>query len=207
MSSEPVPVTDVTVEPTAKVASTGGTTTSIPQTAPESFTAPDAPKSPVADTVPPESTTTATPEKPSTTGNSTPEKKTVDFVEVKGDMENIINELPSIIRDTGHSEMWGVELVADIENVPTTIVLEKFLRANNRSVAEAIVQLKKALKWRKEMNPIKLLADVDFDQSKFGNLGYVTAYPQPNGKVKEIVTWNIYGAVKDKKATFGNVEE
>jgi hypothetical protein len=212
MSSEPVPVSDVAVKPkaieaAAKAASTETTTTNVPPTAPESSPAPDAPKSPITDSVPHESVTTATPEKASATGISTPEKKTVDFVEVKGAMENIINELPSIIKDTAHSEIWGVELVPDINNVPTTVVLEKFLRANNRNVAEAIVQLKKALKWRKEMNPIELLANVEFDESRFGNLGYVTVYPQPDGKVKEIVTWNIYGAVKDKKATFGNVEE
>jgi hypothetical protein len=211
MSSEPVPVAPVAVEAkavdsTSKAASTDPTANE-PPTAPESSPAPDAPKSPAADPVSPPSNTLTTPEKPSTTETSTPEKKTVDFVEVKGAMENMLNELPSIIKDTEQSEMWGVELTADINHVPTTIVLEKFLRANNRNVAEAIVQLKKALKWRKEMNPRKLLTDVEFDKSKFGDLGYVTVYPQPEGKVKEIVTWNIYGAVKDKKATFGNVDE
>lgn len=35
----------------------------------------------------------------------------------------------------------------------------------------------------------------------------VTIYNGESGQRKEIVTWNIYGAVKDNKATFGNVEE
>ncbi|EHK97965.1 putative Phosphatidylinositol transfer protein sfh5 [Glarea lozoyensis 74030] len=211
MRSEPVSVAPVAVDPkavdaTSKAASTDPTSNE-PSTAPESLPAPDAPKSPAADSVSPPSNTLTTPEKSSKTETSTPEKKTVDFVEVKGAMENMLNELPSLIKDTEQSEMWGVELTADINHVPTTIVLEKFLRANNKNVAEAIVQLKKALKWRKEMNPRKLLTDVEFDTSRFGDLGYVTVYSQPEGKVKEIVTWNIYGAVKDKKATFGDVEE
>jgi hypothetical protein len=32
-------------------------------------------------------------------------------------------------------------------------------------------------------------------------------YPKTDAHEKEIITWNIYGAVKDNKATFGNVEE
>ena len=115
-------------------------------------------------------------------------------------------ELPSIIKEADQKEIWGVEL-ADETHVPTTIVLEKFLRANTKDVAKAKAQLIEALKWRKTVNPVKLLADVGFDNSKFGGLGYVTVYPKTEEHAKEIVTWNIYGAVKDNKATFGNVEE
>ena len=35
----------------------------------------------------------------------------------------------------------------------------------------------------------------------------VTIYDGKSGQKKEIVTWNIYGAVKDNKATFGDVDE
>lgn len=121
-------------------------------------------------------------------------------------LSKLFAELPSIIKDAEHNEMWGVEL-ADESHVPTTIVLEKFLRANTKDVAKAKAQLIEALKWRKAVNPAKLLADEEFDTSKFGGLGYVTVYPKSEGHAKEIVTWNIYGAVKDNKATFGNVEE
>lgn len=115
-------------------------------------------------------------------------------------LSKLFAELPSIISEAGCFEMWGVELTED-SHVPTTIVLEKFLRANNKDVAKAKAQLVEALKWRKSMQPAQLLADFQFDPAKFGGVGYVTTYG------KEIVTWNIYGAVKDNKATFGNVEE
>ncbi|KAH8805928.1 CRAL-TRIO domain-containing protein [Xylogone sp. PMI_703] len=120
-------------------------------------------------------------------------------------LDQLFAELPSIIKEAGYSEMWGVELI-DQSHVPTTIVLEKFLRANPNDVTKAKSQLIEALKWRKQLQPHKLLDETEFDGSKFGELGYVTIYTKPDG-VKEIITWNIYGTVKDKKATFGNVEE
>jgi hypothetical protein len=121
-------------------------------------------------------------------------------------LEEFFAELPAIIKEADYKEMWGVELV-DESHVPTTIVLEKFLRANTKDVPKAKAQLIEALKWRKTVDPVKLLNDTEFDPVRFGGLGYVTAYPKTDGHAKEIVTWNIYGGVKDKKATFGNVEE
>ena len=121
-------------------------------------------------------------------------------------LSTLFKELTSITEEAGHGEMWGVEL-KDASHVPTTIVLEKFLRANGKDAIKAKTQLTDALRWRKKMQPMKLLDDTEFDTSKFGDLGYVTVYPEGDGHAKEIVTWNIYGAVKDNLATFGNVEE
>lgn len=157
--------------------------------------------------VPPPASTTAA------QTSTTPEKKAVAFDGSAAEKSStsstplgkLFAELPAIIQEAGHDEMWEVKLV-DASDVPTSIVLEKFLRANNKDVAKAKAQLIKALKWRKEMQPTKLL-DVEFDAARFGGLGYVTVYPKMDSHGKEIVTWNIYGAVKDSQATFGNVEE
>lgn len=124
----------------------------------------------------------------------------------KTPLSKLFAELPSIIKDADQKEIWGVEL-SDDSHVPTSIVLEKFLRANTKDVGKAKAQLIEALKWRKTTDPRKLLDEVEFDRSKFGELGYVTVYPKSEKHGKEIVTWNIYGVVKDNKATFGNVEE
>ena len=127
---------------------------------------------------------------------------------VQTPLSHLFRELPSIIKEADYSEMWGVEL-KDVTHVPTSIVLEKFLRANvvdkKKDIAKAKAQLIEALKWRKKMEPRKLMDETEFDEAKFGNLGYVTVYGGTEGK--EIVTWNIYGGVKDIKGTFGNVEE
>lgn len=121
-------------------------------------------------------------------------------------LAKLFAELPAILKEADYGEMWEVKLL-DASDVPTSIVLEKFLRANTKDVAKAKAQLIEALKWRKTMQPVKLLEDVKFDAAKFGGLGFVTVYPKTESHSKEIVTWNIYGSVKDKQATFGNVEE
>lgn len=146
--------------------------------------------------------------------STTTEKKAVAFdgtAEEKSStpttpLAKLFAELPAIIQEAGYGEMWEVKLL-DASDIPTSIVLEKFLRANTKDVAKAKAQLTEALKWRKSMQPKKLLEDVEFDAAKFGGLGYVTVYPKTDSHAKEIVTWNIYGSVKDKQATFGNVEE
>lgn len=120
-------------------------------------------------------------------------------------LAKLFKELPDIVKESDHNEIWGVTL-ADESHVPTTIVLEKFLRANTKDVSKAKAQLIEALKWRKRMEPSKLI-EAEYDSVKFGDLGYVTAYQLPDGKGKEIITWNIYGAVKDIKATFGDIQE
>ncbi|KAG4262533.1 hypothetical protein FPRO03_10763 [Fusarium proliferatum] len=112
--------------------------------------------------------------------------------------------LEDIFTKTLHKEMWGVQLT-NIDHVPTKVVLQKFLRANNYDPVAAEKQLTQALEWRKKMNPAALVTQT-FDKSKFGDLGYVTVHKGENGN-ETIITWNIYGAVKDNKATFGNVEE
>lgn len=121
-------------------------------------------------------------------------------------LAKLFAELPSIVAEVQYKEMWGVELTKS-SDVPSSIVLEKFLRANNQDVAKAKAQLTEALKWRKEMQPQKRLAETEFSEAKFGGLGYITVYPKTESHGKEIVTWNIYGGVKDKQETFGNAEE
>ncbi|KAK2035368.1 CRAL/TRIO domain-containing protein [Colletotrichum zoysiae] len=120
-------------------------------------------------------------------------------------LASLFDKLPGILGEAKHNEMWGVQL-SDSTHVPTTVVLQKFLRANDNDVSKAADQLQKALVWRRDTNPGKLLDDVSFDKKKFGDLGYVTTHKDSQGK-DMIITWNIYGAVKDKKATFGNVDE
>jgi phosphatidylinositol transfer protein SFH5 len=141
---------------------------------------------------PTEPTTTSVPEKDITATATTP-------------LAKLFKELPAIIKEADHNEMWGVTL-GDESHIPTTIVLEKYLRANTNDVSKAKAQLTEALKWRKRMEPSKLL-EAEYDSAKFGDLGYVTTFPAAEGKSKEIITWNIYGAVKDIKATFGDVQE
>ncbi|KAF7901284.1 hypothetical protein EAF00_003505 [Botryotinia globosa] len=115
-------------------------------------------------------------------------------------------ELPAIFEAAGYNEMWGIALDPSETHVQTSIVLEKFLRANTKDVPKAKAQLIEALKWRKTMQPQKLLESTEFDKVKFGSLGYVTSYNTSDGG-KEVITWNIYGAVKSVEKTFSDVPE
>ncbi|GKZ27259.1 non-classical phosphatidylinositol transfer protein (PITP) [Aspergillus brasiliensis] len=118
-------------------------------------------------------------------------------------LSQFFDRLSAILSSTGHNEMWGVTL-KDSSDVPTVNILIKFLRANEGNVKLAEEQLTKALKWRKEMNPLAL-TEGHYSAERYGGLGYVTKYPEANGK-EVIVTWNIYGNVKSIDQTFGDVD-
>ncbi|KAH7158228.1 CRAL-TRIO domain-containing protein [Dactylonectria estremocensis] len=149
-------------------------------------------------------------EQPSEKSEETSEKKSAEKAEeavpvpAETPATKLNARLADIIATAGHSEMWGVQL-SDIEHVPTKVVLQKFLRANNNDVAAAERQLSAALQWRKKMQPASLVTQT-FDKKKFNDLGFITTHKADDGK-ETIITWNIYGSVKDNKATFGNVEE
>jgi hypothetical protein len=127
--------------------------------------------------------------------------------------------LDAILADAGHSEIWGVSLSAAAP-VPfaTTLVLQKYLRANAGNVDKAAAQLTATLKWRREFRPLHAAEHEAFDAARFGGVGYITVLendqrkddntdggdgPRPR---REVVTWNIYGAVKDLKGTFGETD-
>ncbi|KZF21195.1 CRAL/TRIO domain-containing protein [Xylona heveae TC161] len=125
-------------------------------------------------------------------------------------LKDLQSKLPKLLKEADYAEVYGVTLSAE-EPTPfsTNLILQKFLRANSNDVDKASSQLFSTLKWRKEFQPLKAKDEV-FDEERFGGLGYITVLdgvPSADGKghSKEVVTWNIYGAVKDHKATFGDL--
>ncbi|KAG9589324.1 phosphatidylinositol transfer protein SFH5, partial [Aureobasidium melanogenum] len=122
-------------------------------------------------------------------------------------------KLGDLIHEAGYAEMYGIELAAPTEEgkaapFSTLLILQKFLRANQGQVNKACEQLLGALKWRKEFKPLEVKKQV-FDKTKFQGLGYITKLknvPESPNEV-DIATFNIYGAVKDTKKTFGDLDE
>ncbi|KAI9803151.1 MAG: Non-classical phosphatidylinositol transfer protein (PITP) [Piccolia ochrophora] len=113
--------------------------------------------------------------------------------------------LAEILDDAGYSEIYAVNLsAADPVPFTTTLILQKFLRANDNHLEKAVEQLRSTLKWRKEFEPLKA-AEETYDIDTFGGLGYITGIEEGDGG-KHVVTWNIYGAAKDTKKVFGDVE-
>ncbi|KAI9062585.1 CRAL/TRIO domain-containing protein [Trametes sanguinea] len=97
--------------------------------------------------------------------------------------------------------LWGVPLSTE-PNAKASVVLAKFLRARDLDVARAAEMLVSTLEWREEFKIDEVMHE-EFDQDVFGRLGKVY------GKDKEgrPVIWNLYGAVKDMKAVFGDIQK
>ena len=116
-----------------------------------------------------------------------------------------LHELWTHAQSIEHPEVWGVVLADPATHVPSQIVFQKYLNANDGDVAKAKEQLGKTLTWRKHMQPLELLKRT-FDPAKFSGVGYVTTYDAKSG-AKEVFTWNIYGGVTNLDATFGQLDE
>ncbi|GAB1317480.1 Non-classical phosphatidylinositol transfer protein (PITP) [Madurella fahalii] len=120
-----------------------------------------------------------------------------------------IAQLWSLAQAAGHPEVWGVTLADPESHIPTRIILQKYLNANDGDLAKAKDQMTKTLQWRAKTKPLELAKKV-FSKAKFEGLGFVTTYredgsTEPEGK--EVFTWNIYGGVKSIDETFGKLEE
>ncbi|EON69626.1 hypothetical protein W97_08886 [Coniosporium apollinis CBS 100218] len=116
-------------------------------------------------------------------------------------------QLPEILQEAGYDEVYGIQLRPDTPFY--TKLMQIFLRANANDLIRAREQLVATLKWRKEFQPSRAVEEAH-SRKRIGRLGYVVeveGVPEsvtPNRK--DVVTFNIYGAVKDNKATFGDLE-
>lgn len=118
--------------------------------------------------------------------------------------------LPDLTSEASHSEVYGIPLSHE-NPFHTKLILQKFLRANANDLGKAKEQLLKTLKWRKEYDPVGAAA-ATYDKDRFEGLGYiieVEGVPGSDGARadgKDVITFNVYGAVKDNKKTFGDMD-
>ncbi|TKA76464.1 hypothetical protein B0A49_02228 [Cryomyces minteri] len=117
--------------------------------------------------------------------------------------------LPGVLDEADYNEVYGIELSCSASDAPfqTKLVLQKFLRANSDDVPQARAQLLETLKWRKSYQPL-LARDEVHSQARFRGLGYVMGLSNVPDSVntEDVATFNIYGAVKDTKLTFGDID-
>lgn len=138
--------------------------------------------------------------------------------DVKDPVSTTAGELPPLVQlwkaaeGHPHFEIWGVPLSDPERHIPTQIIFQKFLNANDGQVEKAKDQLLKTLDWRQKTQPQQLLRKM-FSKAKFDGLGYVTTYTAGDAPAvdepeqKEVFTWNLYGSVKSLDETFGNLQE
>ena len=115
-------------------------------------------------------------------------------------------EIKGILREAEYDEVYGIKLDHSGE-FHNKLILQKFLRANANDVNKARQQLLETLKWRKQFRPLACVDEVH-SRARFAGLGYVTMLDSvPNSSNKtDVVTYNIYGAVKDPKFTFEDMD-
>lgn len=119
------------------------------------------------------------------------------------------NELAALLSEESH-KIWGVTLSPDPNHFSTKLILQKFLRANKGDKEKAKKQLKETLEWRRTYFGDDGKVVGDWAGSKFEGLAYITKEAVKDAQVETketVVTWNIYGHVKDFAETFGDVEE
>ena len=159
----------------------------------------------IEDGIPPAESATPLDPEPSSTTSTTP-----TWPETPQDhpLTKFFTLVPSIIDEAAYAEVYGVTL-SPTSPFHTKLILQKFLRANQGDLEKAKQQLLETLKWRKEFDPKKAV-DETFAKERFEGLGFVMqieGVPESvNANGKDVVTFNIYGAVKDNKATFGDLE-
>ncbi|KAF3932599.1 Patellin-4 [Dactylellina cionopaga] len=143
-------------------------------------------------------------EAPAPTEPALPQLTNAQWGPVSPNLATIYRKLPEIFEQgDGYTEVYGVTLSYNAESTEpafsTLLILQKFLRANSDNMDKAVEQLIATLKWRKEKKPLDSMAAVH-DRSAFEGLGYVQVTET------DVLTWNIYGAVKDYQKTFGDLE-
>lgn len=192
------------VEPTAASqnpeASETTATTSTP--APEPIGEPTADVKPTAEAPAPAPAEIPAPAKTETSTSSEP-----SWPELKDDhpLSKLLAELPQITKDADYNEVYGIEL-GPAKPFHSKLILQKFLRANSNDLGKAKEQLLATLKWRKEFQPLKAKEE-SFEKGRFAGLGYVIKLSVPASTNKiDVATFNIYGAVKDNKAAFGDLD-
>jgi hypothetical protein len=166
----------------------------------------DKPETETSAAPPPAEEKASEPEKPAATTSSTGGPTWPEIGE-DHPISLFLKELPALLKETEHNEVYGVEL-DPAGPFHTKLILQKFLRANANDVEKAKEQLKGTLAWRKEFKPEEAVNET-FPKDRFGGLGYVIileGVPGSENK-KDVCTFNIYGAVKNNEQTFGNIDE
>jgi hypothetical protein len=140
--------------------------------------------------------------------------------ELQGDhpIITLFRKVPEVLTAAdGYDNLWGLTLVGPVSAEPssesveqptfgTALILQKFLRANGNDISKAFSQLKDTMVWRKGFFSADGESSKGWSDEKFKGIGYVTTIKHKSGKEK-VVCWNVYGATKDLKKTFGNLDE
>ncbi|BEI80383.1 hypothetical protein CcaverHIS002_0109120 [Cutaneotrichosporon cavernicola] len=110
--------------------------------------------------------------------------------------------LPAIVEASRHRLIWGVTLNPTTPTFSTMLILQKWLRSVAGDLDAAAAALESTLTWRREfgLDGAKPIWEETFEG--FDGLGYVTHLSSG-----EVVTWNLYGSIKNLGETFGDLDK
>lgn len=132
-------------------------------------------------------------------------------VEESHPLNTLHTELATLLSEEPAHKIWGITLSPEPGHFSTLLILQKFLRANKGDKEKAKKQFEDTLQWRRSYFDENGKVIGSWDKSKFEDLAYITEETVKSTgadeRKKTIVTWNIYGHVKDFAKTFGDVEE
>jgi len=147
-------------------------------------------------------------EEPVPTTTAVPSSSDPTWPETPADhpLTQLVDALPKLLEEAAYDEVYGITLSPSAP-FHTKLILQKFLRANANDITNAKSQLLDTLKWRKEFQPAKAVQET-FGK-EFADLGYILELGDMPDSTNEIdvVTFSVYGAIKNKKETFGDVEK
>ncbi|ODQ65452.1 CRAL/TRIO domain-containing protein [Nadsonia fulvescens var. elongata DSM 6958] len=144
--------------------------------------------------------------------------------EERSSFEQLVKALPSIIAEAEYSEVYGHPLDGETrineskdEDVLSPEItkellirdrlLLKFLKANLFSFEESKKQLTETLIWRKEFKPLSAAIE-ETHAADLDKLGIITTFKDPQFNNQErVVTWNLYGAVKNRQELFSRLDQ
>ncbi|KAF9479590.1 CRAL/TRIO domain-containing protein [Pholiota conissans] len=100
-------------------------------------------------------------------------------------------------------QFWGVEIHPNNPKADArvSVILMKFLRANNLHVPQTREKFIGTLRWRESFN-IPAALEEEFPKDVFENLAHIYGLD----KAQRPVVYNVYGGNQDLKAVFGDIQ-
>ncbi|TFK39893.1 CRAL-TRIO domain-containing protein [Crucibulum laeve] len=199
------PIAAPTEPPAAAPTAAAVTSSTVPPTATETAAAAPSTTAPVAATDKKPSTAAAD-EKPEPQNPLTERFSEAEWTALKAFRAELPNILAEAYPDKPNAKvtpitLWGVKIDPNVKDARASVVLMKFLRARNLSVRDATDMFVSTLRWRESFN-IEAALEEKFPEDIFGQLGHVYGHD----KEGRPVVYNLYGANKDLKAVFGDVQ-
>lgn len=153
-----------------------------------------------------DSATATTVQLPAASKEDTKPSPTWPETPAEHNLTKFFSQVEALTSEATYNEVYGIAL-SPTNEFHTKLILQKFLRANQGDLEKAKQQLLDTLKWRKEFDPVKAAGET-FEKTRFEGLGWilrVQGVPDSTNE-SDVVTFNIYGAVKDNKKTFGDID-